>query len=150
MARESVTVEVSRVTVALDCTALDASITSLGTNDFQPTFCSTLYPSAVLPLDRDFAGGDSDVEPAEEEPPCDAVLLGTRGLDPTIVYWQKGADKHPQNRNVGRELDASAVYLEPAGRSFYLAGSKAMHVRTLEGPVPDVDCGALDEPEGVP
>ena len=150
MARASVTVEVSRVGVALDCTALDASVTSLGANDFEPAFCSTLQPSDVLPLDRDFAGGSSGEEPVEVEPPCDAVLLGTRGLDPTIVYWQKGADKTPENRSVGPELDSSAVYLEPAGRSFYLAGSSAMHVRTLEGPVPDVDCGALEKPKGLP
>lgn len=152
MARTKVTVDVSRVTIALDCSALDASITALGANDFEPTFCSSLFPSDVLPLDRDFARGSGDDfdSPVEEEPPCDAVLIGARGLDPTIVYWRKGASKTPQNRSVGSELDPSAVYLEPAGSSFYVAASGVMHVRTLDGPVPDVACSSLDEPEGLP
>lgn len=151
MARVPVTVEVSRVTAALDCTALDASITSLGASDFEPTFCSALDPADVLPLDRDFLSGHGDDfdGPTEEEPPCDAVLLGTGGLAPTIVFWQKGTNNPAENGNVESGLVRSAVYLEPAGRSFYIAGSSAMHVRTLEEPVPDVDCSSLEKPEGL-
>ncbi len=141
LARRGVTIEVSRVTAALDCTTLDTSITSLGANDFEPTFCSYLRPADILPLDRDF--GD-DVE----EPPCDAVLLGAPGLAPTIVFWQKGRTRVATNGSVEPDLDPSAVYLEPAGRSFYIASSSAMHTRTLDEPVPDLDCSSL--PEGLP
>jgi hypothetical protein len=131
--------------------ALDASVTALGASDFEPTFCSALVPAEVLPLDRDFASGHpGDFDgPGEEEPPCDAVLLGARGLAPTIVFW-KGTNKVAENENVGSELDPSAVYLEPAGRGFYIAGSSAMQVRTLEESVPEVDCSSLEKPEGLP
>jgi hypothetical protein len=147
MARESVTVEVSRVTAALDCADLDASVTALGASDFEPTFCASFAPMERLPLDRDFVGGKGDVlhGPGEEEPPCDAVLLGTSGLAPTIVFWQKS----PTAKNTLPELNPAAVYLEQAGSSLYLAGSKIMHVRTLEGPVPDIDCSSLETPEGI-
>ncbi|HEX6763973.1 MAG TPA: hypothetical protein VF103_00815 [Polyangiaceae bacterium] len=153
VARDNVNVRVSRVSATLDCAALDASVEALVASDFEPAFCAELVPGDVLPLDRYFVYGQNDLERSEEEPDCDAVLLGTRGLAPTIVYWQKGKDKTPksagESASVDHELDPSAVYLEPAGRNLYLAGSSAMHVRTIEGPVPELECGALEKPEGI-
>jgi hypothetical protein len=152
MARTPVTVKLSRVTAALDCGALEANIDALGAVDFEPTFCLKLDPGDILPLDRDFSGSDTKElkGPGEEEPPCDAVLLGAEGLAPTIVFWQKGKERAPANGQDREELDPSAVYLEPAGQALYLAGSNAMHVRTLDGPVPDVDCASLERPKGLP
>jgi hypothetical protein len=152
MAPKLETVEVSRVTAVLDCTALDASVTALDASDFQAAFCSNIGPADVLPLDRDFVNIHEDTVkgPFEEEPPCDAVLLGVRGLDPTIVFWRKAKGKTVENGNVGDELDSSAVYLEPVGDARYIAGSKVMHVRTLDGPVPEIDCSSLEKPAGLP
>jgi hypothetical protein len=152
LAREPVTVRVLRVGAALDCAALEASVESLDANDFEPTFCAKLAPTDTLPLDRDFAGGyPGDLHGrAEEEPLCDAVLLGIAGLAPTIVYWQKGSEKSPVNGEVPSNLDSSAVYLEPAGDSLYLASSRMLSVRTLAEPVPEVDCASLEKPEGLP
>ncbi|HEX6277868.1 MAG TPA: hypothetical protein VFZ53_32720 [Polyangiaceae bacterium] len=151
-ARASVIVEVSRAP-ALDCDALDESVAGLTASDFEPAFCADLEPATVLPLDRDFSFEGHDgkkTKPAEEEPPCDAVLIGVAGLKPTIVSWSKRSQQELIVQDPGNGLHPAAVYLEPAGSSLLIASSKYLSVREFVGEVPNVDCASLSHPEGIP
>lgn len=136
------TVMVFHMPVLPECADPTSTASTLSAADFEPAFCSTLDPGAVVPLDRAFAGFDSTYRELYEAT-CRFAVLRVAGVPDSLVAWR---DEDPVELRFAHLewndllVDDNAVVLEQAGKELTLTGSDRVQLTRFEGSLPNVDC----------
>lgn len=101
--------------------------------------CGTLVYEDWVTLDIQQRLPDGPDEGSRPISDCDAVVIATPGLRPTVVIWNRVDWIRFSERDV-EELDPYAIYLESAGEDLFLAQTEKISTRQVDWSLPETDC----------
>jgi hypothetical protein len=137
-------VEIYRAPV-LDCTTLGDPRAALDASQFTFEACHLIEPYQRMPLDRDaWSPGSGEPQPPRA-PRCDAVIVSTAGLEPTLIFWNDVEQESFAFEDRNDALEAQGVYLEQVGAELFIARGTVANAWLAPGtlpPAPPHDCPA--------
>ncbi len=129
----------------LDCTTLGDPRAALDASQFTFEACHLIEPYQKTPLDRDGWSPGSEEPQPPRAPRCDAVIVSTAGLEPTLIFWNDVEQESFVLEDRSDVLEAQGVYLEQVGSELFIARGTVANAWLAPGTLPAApphDCPA--------